>query len=373
MSERALLAQSRRWVIKVGSALLTGDGKGLDAQIIRELVVQMAALRSAGREVILVSSGAVAAGVSRLGWAQRPAALHELQAAAAVGQMGLAQAWESVFAQHSLQTAQILLSHDDISARDRYLNARSTLTTLLSYGVIPVVNENDTVITDEIRFGDNDTLAAMVANLVDADALLLLTDQAGLFDANPSEEPNAKLVTEAQADDRALDAMAGEGGALGRGGMITKLRAARLAARSGSQTVIAGGRDSKSIERVARGDSCGTWLRSSERPQAARKRWLASQMQVKGALTLDAGAVKVVKSSGKSLLPVGVVAVSGEFRRGDMVSCCDEEGSEIARGLSNYSAREASLIKGLSSQAATGVLGYSGDEELIHRDNLLLL
>ncbi|PIE37479.1 MAG: glutamate 5-kinase [Gammaproteobacteria bacterium] len=372
MSERELLVQSRRWVIKAGSALLTNDGKGLDAQVIRELVTQMAALREAGCEVILVSSGAVAAGVSRLKWAQRPTALHELQAAAAVGQMGLAQAWESAFAKYRLQTAQILLSHDDISARDRYLNARSTLTTLLSYGVIPVVNENDTVITDEIRFGDNDTLAAMVANLVDADALLLLTDQVGLFDADPREVPSAKLIAEASAHDPALDAVAGEGGVLGRGGMITKLRAARLAARSGTQTVIAGGRETDVITRVRRGDNLGTWLRAGEQPQAARKRWLASQVQVKGVVTLDAGAVAVLKSSGKSLLPVGVVAVSGGFSRGDMISCRDELGVEVARGLSNYSVQEANKIKRLPSSAVAQTLGYVGDEELIHRDNLLV-
>lgn len=366
------LPEAGRWVVKVGSALLTADGDGLDEAVIANLVRQLAMLREKGGDVILVSSGAVAAGVARLGWRARPSALHLLQAAAAVGQMGLVQCWESAFAAYGLHTAQILLSHDDIAARDRYLNARGTLTTLLEQGVVPVVNENDTVITDEIRFGDNDTLAAMVANLVDADGLLLLTDQEGLFDSNPRENPQAKLVAEAEAGDPKLDAMAGEGGVLGRGGMVTKVRAARLAARSGTQTIIASGKAQNVIARAIRGESCGTWLRAGEQPQAARKRWLASQVQVKGSLTLDAGAVNVLLNSGSSLLPVGVVAVSGGFKRGDMVSCLDQKGREIGRGLSNYGADETLLIRGLSSMQCAEKLGYRGDEELIHRDNLVI-
>ena len=369
---RRVLAEARRWVIKVGSALLTDDGRGLDLEMIRTLSAGMTELRRGGREVVLVSSGAVAAGMLRLGWSARPTALHELQAAAAVGQMGLVQSYESAFQAYDLHTAQVLLGHDDISARDRYLNARSTLTTLLRLGVIPVVNENDTVVTDEIRFGDNDTLAAMVGNLIDADVLLILTDREGLYTADPRTHPDAELVAEASAADPNLESMAGGGGSLGRGGMLTKVRAARLAARSGTETLIAHGREPRIMERLAAGEAVGTWLQAGRAPLAARKQWLAGLMNSTGSVVLDAGAVRVLSSSGRSLLPVGVQAVQGRFFRGDMVVCVDGDGREVARGLVNYSADEARKIIGHSSERIGELLGYQGDAELIHRDNLVL-
>ena len=371
--DRAEVAEGKRWVVKVGSALLTNDGRGLDGSVISNLVEQLAALRQRGCEVVLVSSGAVAAGIVRLGWKTRPTALHDLQAAAAVGQMGLVQSYESAFKQYDLQTAQVLLGHDDVLARDRYLNARGTLNTLLKLGVIPIVNENDTVVTDEIRFGDNDTLAALVANLIDADGLLLLTDQEGLFEEDPRHNPSAKMVQQVEAKATELDAMAGEGGALGRGGMITKVRAARLAARSGTETIIASGRVPNIVAKVASGDNVGTWLRSGKLPQAARKQWLAGMVQIQGSIELDDGAVTVLCKSGRSLLPVGVRKVEGRFSRGDMVSCRDSQGREIARGLVNYNADEARRIMGSSSREIESLLGYQGDDELIHRDNLILL
>lgn len=373
MESRSTIGGSKRWVVKVGSALLTDDGRGLDHAVIENLVTQLAALRERDCEVVLVSSGAVAAGLVRLGWPQRPTMLHDLQAAAAVGQSVLVQSYENAFREHGIITAQILLGHDDVIARDRYLNARSTLKTLLHLGVLPVVNENDTVVTDEIRFGDNDTLAALVANLVDADALLLLTDQSGLYREDPRRVPTAELVSESDVHNPALDLMAGEGGKLGRGGMVTKLRAARLAARSGTETVIAGGREPSVVARVARGEKVGTWLRTRNRPYSARKQWLASMVQIQGSLELDDGAVRVVLDSGRSLLPVGVRAVNGDFQRGDVVSCRDGSGREIARGLANYSGEEARRIMGRSSDQIERQLGYQGDAELIHRDNLVLV
>lgn len=373
MSKRDEIVEARRWVVKVGSALLTDDGRGLDIAMISALVEQLVQLRAAGSEVVLVSSGAVAAGVARLGWTSRPSALHDLQAAAAVGQMELIQSYQSVFARHGLQTAQILLGHDDVIARDRYLNARGTLNTLLELGVIPIVNENDTVVTEEIRFGDNDTLAALVANLIDADVLVLLTDQDGLYREDPRTNPDAELVRSADANATELDAMAGEGGVLGRGGMVTKIRAARLAARSGTETVIAGGRVNQILAQLASGAEVGTWLRSGARPQNARKQWLAGMVQLNGSLELDEGAVRVLQGSGGSLLPVGVRGVLGDFRRGDMVSCLSRDGVEVARGLVNYNASETSRIMGASSGEIDSLLGYRGDDELIHRDNLVLL
>jgi glutamate 5-kinase len=366
-------SRARRWVIKVGSALLTGDGRGLDYKMIATLVEQMAALRQDGREVVLVSSGAVVAGMVRLGWTERPHALHKLQAAAAVGQMGLVQAYESSFQRYNMHTAQVLLGHDDISARDRYLNARGALNTLLELGVIPVVNENDTVVTDEIRFGDNDTLAAMVANLIDADALLILTDQQGLYDADPRSNAEARLVTEERANASNLESMAGGGGTLGRGGMLTKIRAARLAARSGTDTLIVHGQNEGVILDVAAGAETGTWLRADKAPLAARKQWLAGLMRGNGTLVLDDGAVNVLRDAGKSLLPVGVKQVLGNFSRGDMVICADAGGTEIARGLVNYPAVEARQIIGHSSERIESLLGYQAEPELIHRDNLVLV
>ena len=371
--DRTEIAEARRWVVKVGSALLTDDGRGLDEQMIASLVRQLVALRESGCEVVLVSSGAVAAGLVRLGWESRPHVLHNLQAAAAVGQSVLVQCYESAFKQHGIATAQVLLSHDDVTARDRYLNARGTLSTLLGLGVVPVVNENDTVVTDEIRFGDNDTLAALVANLIDADALLLLTDQDGLFDQDPRNNPAAELVRQCDVHAPELDAMVGEGGALGRGGMITKLRAARLAARSGTETLIASGRQEDIVALVAGGSEAGTWLRTGKQPQNARKQWLAGMVQIRGSLELDDGAVRVLRDSGSSLLAVGVRSVVGDFQRGDMVSCRDAQGREVARGLVNYGAAETRLIMGKASRDIEAVLGYLGDAELIHRDNLILV
>ncbi|XKH00075.1 glutamate 5-kinase [Marinobacter nauticus] len=374
MTERAQLRQARRLVIKIGSALLTNDGKGLDEAALGLWVDQIAELVEDGVEIVIVSSGAVAVGMSRLGWHTRPDQLHELQAAAAVGQMGLVQTWEAQFKRHDIHTAQILLTHDDLSDRKRYLNGRSTLRALLDVGVIPIVNENDTVVTDEIRFGDNDTLGALVTNLVDADGLIILTDQVGLFDKDPRKHSDATLVTESRASDPALDAMAGGGaGALGRGGMVTKLRASRLAARSGAFTVIAGGRIERVITRLRQGDVIGTLLLPEQGRVAARKQWIAGHLQTRGRLTLDAGAVKGVCLGGRSLLPVGVKMVAGQFRRGEMVSCVDENGREVARGLVNYDAGEARAIIGHSSDRITEVLGYVSDEEMIHRDNLVIV
>ncbi len=374
MSERALLRQARRLVIKIGSALLTNDGKGLDEVAMERWVDQIAGLIADGVEVVIVSSGAVAVGMSRLGWVKRPDQLHELQAAAAVGQMGLVQSWEARFKRHDIHTAQILLTHDDLSDRKRYLNGRSTLRALLDVGVIPIVNENDTVATDEIRFGDNDTLGALVANLIEADGLIILTDQLGLFNKDPRKYADASLVTERKASDHELDAMAGGGaGALGRGGMQTKLRAARLAARSGAFTVIVGGRIEGVMTRLRQGEVIGTLLLPEQGRVAARKQWIAGHLQTRGTLTLDEGAVRVLCLGGRSLLPVGVKSVSGQFRRGEMVSCVDESGHEVARGLVNYDADEARAIAGRPSQRITEVLGYISDDEMIHRDNLVII
>nr|WP_281504630.1 glutamate 5-kinase [Chromohalobacter sarecensis] len=364
---------ARRIVIKIGSALLTNDGRGLDAEAIGGWVDQIASLHARGVEVVLVSSGAVAEGMVRLGWASRPSAVYELQAAAAVGQSGLSQCYEGHFARHGLRSAQVLLTHDDLSDRKRYLNARSALRTLVALRVVPVVNENDTVVTDEIRFGDNDTLGALVANLLEADALILLTDQEGLFDADPRHDPAARLIDEGRADDPALAAVAGDGGALGRGGMATKVRAARLAARSGALTVIASGRQEAVLTRLAEGEALGTLLMPDHAPLAARKRWLAGQLQVRGTLVLDAGAVEVLQRHGSSLLPVGVRRTEGVFKRGDMVVCVNEQGERVAKGLVNYGSDEAQRIVGQPSHRIETLLGYMESPELIHRDNLVII
>ena len=360
-----------RWVIKIGSAVLTDNGQGLSETFIRQLAKDVVSLRERGCEVILVSSGAVAAGLARLGISERPSALDELQAAAAVGQSSLVQAYEAAFAPAGFLCAQILLSHDDVKSRDRYLNARATLQTLLSQGVIPIVNENDTVVTDEIRFGDNDTLAALVANLIDADALLMLTDQQGLFDADPRAHADAKLVAETDAHNTALDAMVSEGSTLGRGGMVSKLRAARLAARSGTVSIIADGRDPHSVSGATQGHVVGTLFTTAQQPQPARKQWLASLLYPRGELVLDEGACRVITTSGRSLLPVGVKSASGEFIRGDLVRCVNADGEEIARGLINYGSEDAQRLLGRSSADIEAILGFGGEEELIHRDNLI--
>lgn len=374
MIKRENFKNVKRIVIKIGSSLLTKGGKGLDKVAIAAWVSQMANLRKQGVDVILVSSGSVAEGVWRLGLKTRPTTLHELQAAAAVGQMGLVRVFDDNFQQHGLHASQILLTHDDLSNRQRYLNARSTLLTLLNFGVVPVINENDTVATEEIRFGDNDTLAALVANLVEADLLIILTDQKGLFTADPSVNPDATLISEIRVDDNRLEGMAGDSrSGLGRGGMSTKVRAARLAARSGAATVIAAGVTEDVINVVLRGDEIGTHFLPNLEPLAARKQWLAGQLQVKGQLVLDDGAVKMLKNNGKSLLAVGVKWATGQFERGELVSCLNSNGIEIARGLVNYGIEDTQKIAGKSSTEFEKLLGYADDLELIHRDNLVLI
>lgn len=374
MSSRQTLASANTWVIKIGSSLLTDDGKGLNRERMAAWVRQVAAFCGDGVSVVLVSSGAVAEGVLRLGLKGRPTAIHDQQAAAAVGQMGLIQAYESEFQKFGLHTAQILLTHDDLSNRKRYLNARTTLKTLLDLGVIPVINENDTVVTDEICFGDNDTLAGLVSNLINADVMVILTDQDGLYEADPRKNPEAKLVTEAYSNNDRLFDYAGTGvGDLGRGGMLTKVKAARLAARSGTATCIASGRQDDILAKLRAGEPIGTLLLPESEPLAARKQWLASHLKVKGTLVLDAGAVKVLQHSGKSLLPVGIKASSGHFQRGEVVSCVDETGKPVARGLVNYNSEETEKLRGHSTEEIIALLGYDGDHEIIHRDNLVLV
>jgi glutamate 5-kinase len=370
----SVVAAAVRLVVKVGSSLVTNQGQGLDRAALASWAGQIAALRQRGREVILVSSGAIAEGMQRLNWKRRPRAVHELQAAAAVGQMGLVQAYESCFARHGLVTSQVLLTHDDLADRKRYLNARSTLRTLLALGAIPVINENDTVVTDEIRFGDNDTLAALVTNLVEADVLVILTDQAGLYTADPRRGETAELVRTATAGAAELERMAGGSGSdIGRGGMLTKVIAAKRAARSGAHTVIASGHEPDVLVRLAEGEAIGTELLAASMNLAARKQWLADHLQVRGRLELDRGAARALRDEGKSLLPIGVHGLTGEFERGELVSCLDPEGREIARGLVNYSSAESRRILRTPSAEIESRLGYVDEPELIHRDNLVLL
>ena len=367
------LKDARRIVVKVGSSLVTNEGRGLDAVAIGQWCRQMATLAAQGRELLMVSSGAVAEGMKRLGWASRPIELHELQAAAAVGQMGLAQMYESQLRQYQARSAQVLLTHADLADRERYLNARSTLLTLLGLGVIPVINENDTVVNDEIRFGDNDTLGALVANLVEADALVILTDQLGLFSADPRRDPTASLVEQATPGDPQLERMAsGAGSAIGRGGMLTKVLAAKRAARSGASTVIACGREPDVLLRLAAGESVGTALIAGTGKLAARKQWMADHLQLRGAVVVDDGAVTKVRNEGKSLLPIGVIQVQGDFRRGDVIAVRASTGQEVARGLANYSSSEARLIARKPSSQIETLLGYMNEPELIHRTNLVL-
>ena len=371
---KTVLTNSKRIVIKVGSSLVTNQGAGLDLAALGNWARQIAALSAGGHEVVLVSSGAIAEGMQRLGWKKRPVLLHDLQAAAAVGQMGLVQAYESCFRQHQLHAAQVLLTHADLADRERYLNARATLTTLLGLRVIPIINENDTVVTDEIKFGDNDTLGALVANLIEADALIILTDQTGLYTADPRKDAGATLVSEANAGDAKLESMAGGAGShIGRGGMLTKVLAAKRAARSGAHTVIASGHERDVLLRLLQGESIGTLLTAPALTLAARKQWLADHLQVGGKLVLDAGAVYALRSEGKSLLPIGVKSVFGEFKRGAVVACVSEDGQDIARGLTNYNSEDARLIAQHPSKEIEILLGYGGDAEIIHRDNLVLL
>ncbi len=375
MSETpSVLASARRVVVKIGSSLLTKGGQGLDHAALARWAGQISDIRKRGCEVALVSSGAIAEGMQRLGWKKRPHGVYELQAAAAVGQMGLVEAYESCFRKFSLHTAQILLTHEDLSDRMRYLNARSTVRTLLELGAIPIINENDTVATEEIRFGDNDTLAALVTNLIEADLLVILTDQAGLHTKDPRHHADAELIKHADAGDPALEKMAGGIGThIGSGGMITKILAAKRAARSGAHTIILSGHEEDALGRLAAGEAIGTLLRARTVTMAARKQWLANHLQVRGKLTLDDGAVNALRQNNKSLLPVGVVKVSGEFERGEVVSCMDSDGNEVARGLVNYNAAESTRILKTPSGKIESILGYVDEPELINKDNLVLL
>jgi glutamate 5-kinase len=371
---QSVIQQAKRIIIKVGSSLVTNDGRGLDTDAIRKWAEQIVQLRSAGKEVVLVSSGAIAEGMQRLGFEKRPTGIHELQACAAVGQMGLAQIYETSFRQHDVRTAQVLLTHADLADRERYLNARSTLFTLLRLGVVPIINENDTVVTDEIKFGDNDTLGALVANLIEADALIILTDQPGLFTADPRKNPEAQFVHHANAGDPSLEAMAGgAGSSLGRGGMLTKILAAKRAALSGAHTVIAWGREEQVLSRLACGETIGTQLTAQTAQLTARKQWMADHLQTAGSVVLDAGAVQKLSAEGKSLLPIGVIQVNGEFGRGDVITCVDQAGRAIGRGITNYASSEARRIMRKPSGDIQGILGFVEELELIHRDNLVLL
>jgi glutamate 5-kinase len=373
MSETSCIRDARRLVVKVGSALVTDEGRGLDPVAIDRWGAQLARLRALGKEVVMVSSGAIAEGVKRLGWPRRPSEIHELQAAAAVGQMGLAQVYESCFRAHGLQTAQVLLTHEDLADRTRYLNARSTLLTLLRLGVVPIINENDTVVTDEIKVGDNDTLGALVTNLIDADVLVILTDQQGLFTADPRKDADAKLLPDVMAGAPELERMAGGvGSSIGRGGMITKVLAAKRAATGGAHTIVASGREPDVLIRLAAGEAHGTQFRAVMPRLASRKQWLADHQQLRGRVRLDAGATTALLSGGRSLLPIGVVEVQGEFERGEVVGCLDPDGREIARGLINYASAETRLIMRKPSSQIEAILGFVEEPELIHRDNLVL-
>ncbi len=370
----SVIQQAKRIIIKVGSSLVTNEGKGLDAQAIEKWAEQIVQLRALGKEVVLVSSGAIAEGMLRLGFERRPTGIHELQACAAVGQMGLAQIYESSFSRRNVRTAQVLLTHADLADRERYLNARSTLFALLRLGVVPIINENDTVVTDEIKFGDNDTLGALVANLIEGDALIILTDQRGLYTADPRKNPDAEFVHEAKAGDVSLETMAGgAGSSLGRGGMLTKILAAKRAALSGAHTVIAWGREDNVLTRLAQGEAIGTQLTAQTAQLTARKQWMADHLQTAGRVVLDDGAVRKLTAEGKSLLPIGVTEVAGSFGRGDVITCVDQAGRAVARGITNYASSEARRILRKPSSEIAGILGYVEEPELIHRDNMVLL
>lgn len=373
-SETSVVARSKRIVAKVGSSLVTNEGRGIDLVAVGEWAGQISALHQQGRELVLVSSGAIAEGMARLGWVKRPQAMHELQAAAAVGQMGLVQAYEVAFARHGIRTAQILLTHEDLADRERYLNARTTIYTLLSLGVVPIVNENDTVVTDEIRLGDNDTLGALVTNLIEADSLIILTDQPGLYSADPRKNPDARLIEVAQAGDPALETMAGGAGStIGTGGMLTKVLAAKRAANSGAHTVIASGREPHVLQRLANGERIGSELRAQLPVRSARQRWIANHLRLRGKVTLDEGAVNALTVGGKSLLPIGVIDVEGDFERGDVVACVDLKGRECGRGLINYSATDTRRIMRQPTARIAEILGSMSDAELMHRDNMVFL
>ncbi len=373
LSMNDVLKNARRIVVKVGSSLVTNEGKGVDAEAISNWCRQMAALAQDGREVIMVSSGAIAEGMKRLGWSARPKELHELQAAAAVGQMGLAQMYETKLREQGMGSAQVLLTHGDLADRERYLNARSTLLTLLSHKVVPVINENDTVVTDEIKFGDNDTLGALVANLVEADALVILTDQKGLYSADPRKDPNARFIDVATAGDPALEQMAGGAGSrVGTGGMITKVLAAKRAAGSGASTVIAWGRETDVLVRLTQGEAIGSLFVAATAKLTARKQWMADHLQLRGAVVVDDGAAAKLRDEGKSLLPIGMTEVVGDFHRGDVIAVRNSQGQDIARGLANYASSEARLIVRKPSADIEQALGFTNEPEMIHRDNLVL-
>jgi len=373
LSTSTVLRDARRIVVKVGSSLVTNEGRGLDEQAIGEWCRQLSALVRDGREVIMVSSGAIAEGMKRLGWTARPQELHELQAAAAVGQMGLAHMYETKLRENGLRSAQVLLTHADLADRERYLNARSTLLTLLTHGVLPVINENDTVVNDEIKFGDNDTLGALVANLVEADALIILTDQKGLYTADPRRDPAATFVHEGRAGDAKLEDMAGgAGSSIGKGGMITKILAAKRAAGSGASTVIAWGREPDALLRLTQGEAIGTLLVAQTQKQQARKQWMADHLQLRGSVTIDDGAVRKLKGEGSSLLPIGMTGVDGDFSRGEVIAILDSQSQEVARGLANYAAAEARLLCRKPSSQMSELLGYAAEPEMVHRDNLVL-
>lgn len=368
-----VVASARRMVVKVGSSLVTDEGRGLDRAAIHRWGAEIAALRAAGKQVVVVSSGAVAEGMKRLGWTRRPSEMHELQAAAAVGQMGLAQVYESCFSEHGLQTAQVLLTHEDLADRRRYLNARSTLRTLLELAVVPIINENDTVVTDEIKFGDNDTLGALVTNLIDADVLVILTDQQGLYTADPRKDPAATLLPAVRAGDPRLEAIAGgTGSSIARGGMITKVRAAQRAARGGASTVVASGRLDGVLKRLAAGESIGTQFVADIPRLAARKQWMADHLQLRGSVTVDDGAARALRAEGRSLLPIGVVEVQGDYERGEVIAIRNHQGEELGRGLSNYSSSDTRRIMRRASSEIESILGYIEEPELIHRDDLVL-
>ena len=371
--DASVLRNAKRIVVKVGSSLVTNEGRGLDAEAIGHWCEQLATLVKSGLEVIMVSSGAIAEGMKRLGWVTRPKAIHQLQAAAAVGQMGLVQVYETKLRENGIGSAQVLLTHADLADRERYLNARSTLLTLLQLGIVPVINENDTVVNDEIKFGDNDTLGALVANLVEADVLIILTDQKGLYTSDPRKDPAARFVHMGIAGDAALEAMAGgAGSSIGSGGMITKILAAKRAAGSGASTVIAWGREPQALIRLTQGEAIGTLLVAQTQKKQARKQWMADHLQMRGSITVDTGAVCKIRDEGKSLLPVGMTAVHGEFSRGDVIAIRDDEGTEVARGLANYSNSEARLICRKTSSEFETLLGYTGEPEMVHRTNLVL-
>lgn len=374
VAKASLLQNSKTLIVKVGSSLVTNNGEGLDRAAIAAWAAQISQLIAQGKQVVLVSSGAVAEGMQRLGWKKRPVEVNELQAAAAVGQMGLVQMYESCFAKHGLHTAQILLTHEDLSDRKRYLNARSTLKTLLNLKVIPIINENDTVVTEEIRFGDNDTLGALVANLIEADTLVILTDQQGLYSADPRKDSNAQFINFETAGNPALEKMAGGAGSnVGTGGMLTKILAAKRAASSGAHTIIASGREPNVLVRLSAGEAIGTHLQAGQMKIVAKKQWLADHLRIGGKLVLDAGAANVLTKEGKSLLAIGVVEVQGTFERGDVVACVNSDGVELARGIVNYNSQEVSRIKRKPSHEIETILGYVEESELIHRDNMVLL